>query len=151
MRESRTYGSVRGACSNGRPYRDPSGEWTETVNLTEPQAGSDLAALRTRTVLAHDPLWGEHYRIAVPKIFITYGDHDLAPNIVHIVLVRSPEAPPRSRGISLFLVPKFLPDAEAVSRAGPRVSPRAGSSAAAACCITGSAGTRVFRQFPQPL
>src|SRR5437773_3097688 len=88
-----------------------SGEWTGTMNLTEPQAGSDLGALKSRAVLAHDPRWGEHYRITGQKIFITYGDHDLAPNIVHMVLARTPEAPPGSRGISLFLVPKFLPDA----------------------------------------
>jgi 3-(methylthio)propanoyl-CoA dehydrogenase len=84
-----------------------SGEWTGTMNLTEPQAGSDLGALRTRAVLA-----GDHYRITGQKIFITYGDHDLASNIIHMVLARTPGAPPGSRGISLFLVPKFLPDAE---------------------------------------
>src|SRR5215469_4768877 len=89
-----------------------SGEWTGTMNLTEPQAGSDLGALRTRAVPAQDPRWGEHYRITGQKIFITYGDHDLASNIVHMVLARTPEAPPGSRGISLFLVPKFLPDAD---------------------------------------
>jgi 3-(methylthio)propanoyl-CoA dehydrogenase len=89
-----------------------SGEWTGTMNLTEPQAGSDLGALRTRAVPAHDPRWGEHYRITGQKIFITYGDHDLAPNIVHMVLARTPDAPPGSRGISLFLVPKFIPDDE---------------------------------------
>ena len=89
-----------------------SGEWTGTMNLTEPQAGSDLGALRTRAVPADDPRWGDYYRITGQKIFITYGDHDLAPNIVHMVLARTPEAPPGSRGISLFLVPKFLPDDE---------------------------------------
>src|SRR6201993_3557065 len=87
-----------------------SGEWTGTMNLTEPQAGSDLGALRTRALPARDRRWGEHYRITGQKIFITYGDHDLAPNIVHMVLARTPEAPPGSRGISLFLVPKFLSD-----------------------------------------
>src|SRR6267142_1577378 len=89
-----------------------SGEWTGTMNLTEPQAGSDLGALRSRAVPGHDPRWGEHYRITGQKIFITYGDHDLTDNIVHMVLARTPDAPPGSRGISLFLVPKFLPDAE---------------------------------------
>ena len=84
-----------------------SGEWTGTMNLTEPQAGSDLAPLRTRAV----PEDG-HYRITGQKIFITYGDHDLAPNIIHMVLARIPVAPPGSKGISLFLVPKLLPDAE---------------------------------------
>jgi 3-(methylthio)propanoyl-CoA dehydrogenase len=89
-----------------------SGQWTGTMNLTEPQAGSDLGALKSRAVPAQDACWGEHYRITGQKIFITYGDHDLAPNIVHMVLARTPVAPPGSRGISLFLVPKFLPDAE---------------------------------------
>jgi alkylation response protein AidB-like acyl-CoA dehydrogenase len=89
-----------------------SGEWTGTMNLTEPQAGSDLGALRSRAVPRKDAKWGEHYRISGQKIFITYGDHDLTDNIIHMVLARTPDAPPGSRGISLFLVPKFLPDAE---------------------------------------
>jgi alkylation response protein AidB-like acyl-CoA dehydrogenase len=85
------------------------GEWTGTMNLTEPQAGSDLGALRSRAEPQRDPVRGEHYRITGQKIFITYGDHDLAPNIVHMVLARTPGAPSGSRGLSLFLVPKFLP------------------------------------------
>ena len=89
-----------------------SGEWAGTMNLTEPQAGSDLGALATRAVPADDPRLGGHYRVTGQKIFITYGDHDLAANIVHAVLARTPGAPPGSRGISLFLVPKFLPDEE---------------------------------------
>jgi len=88
------------------------GEWAGTMNLTEPQAGSDLGALTTRATPAHEPDWGDHYRITGQKIFITYGDHDLAPNIVHAVLARTPAAPPGSRGLSLFLVPKFLLDGE---------------------------------------
>ncbi|MBV9551275.1 MAG: acyl-CoA dehydrogenase [Alphaproteobacteria bacterium] len=88
------------------------GEWPGTMNLTEPQAGSDLGALRTRAVPAQDAHWGEHYRISGQKIFITYGDHDFSDNIVHMVLARLPDAPPGSRGISLFLVPKFLPDGD---------------------------------------
>jgi alkylation response protein AidB-like acyl-CoA dehydrogenase len=87
-----------------------SGEWAGTMNLTEPQAGSDLGALTTRAVPADTPEWGDHYRITGQKIFITYGDHDLAPNIVHAVLARTPSSPPGSRGLSLFLVPKFLLD-----------------------------------------
>ena len=94
------------------------GEWTGTMNLTEPQAGSDLGALRTRAVPARNARWGEHYRLTGQKIFITYGDHDLAPNIIHMVLARTPDAPPGSRGISLFLVPKCLPDGE--GGVGPR-------------------------------
>ena len=80
------------------------GVWTGTMNLTEPQAGSDLALVRTRAVRQ-----GDHYRISGQKIFITYGEHDLAENIVHLVLARTPDAPEGVKGISLFLVPKFLP------------------------------------------
>jgi 3-(methylthio)propanoyl-CoA dehydrogenase len=83
-----------------------SGEWTGTMNLTEPQAGSDVGALKTRAAAE-----GDHYRITGQKIFITYGEHDLAENIIHFVLARTPGSPPGTRGISLFLVPKFLPDA----------------------------------------
>jgi 3-(methylthio)propanoyl-CoA dehydrogenase len=104
---------AHGSCEQKELYlrKLVSGEWTGTMNLTEPQAGSDLAALRSRAVPARDQRWGEHYRISGQKIFITYGDHDLTDNIVHMVLARTPDAPPGSRGISLFLVPKFLPDA----------------------------------------
>ena len=83
-----------------------SGEWTGTMNLTEPQAGSDVGALKTRA----EPNGDGSYRITGQKIFITYGEHDLADNIVHLVLARLPDAPPGTRGISLFLVPKVLPD-----------------------------------------
>jgi butyryl-CoA dehydrogenase len=82
------------------------GEWTATMNLTEPQAGSDLNAIRSRAVPAGDGT----YRVTGQKIFITYGEHDLVDNIVHLVLARLPDAPPGTRGISLFLVPKILPD-----------------------------------------
>lgn len=80
-----------------------SGEWTGTMNLTEPQAGSDLASIRTRAVPD-----GDHYRIYGQKIFITYGDHDYTPNIIHMVLGRIEGAPAGVRGISLFIVPKVL-------------------------------------------
>jgi alkylation response protein AidB-like acyl-CoA dehydrogenase len=83
-----------------------SGEWTGAMDLTEPQAGSDLAAIRCRAV-AH----GDHYRLHGTKIFITWGEHDLAANIVHLVLARLPDAPPGVKGISLFIVPRNLPDA----------------------------------------
>ena len=82
-----------------------SGEWTATMNLTEPQAGSDLGALRCRA----EPAEGGTWRLFGQKIFITYGEHDLAENIAHLVLARLPDAPAGSRGISLFLVPKILP------------------------------------------
>ncbi len=85
-----------------------SGEWPATMNLTEPQAGSDLAALRSRAERNPDGT----YRISGQKIFITYGDHDMSANIVHLVLARLPDAPPGTRGISLFIVPKFLLNAD---------------------------------------
>jgi alkylation response protein AidB-like acyl-CoA dehydrogenase len=85
-----------------------SGEWTGSMQLTEPQAGSDVGALRTKAERAGDG----SYRISGQKIFITYGEHDLTDNIVHLVLARLPDAPPGSRGISLFLVPKFLVNAD---------------------------------------
>jgi acyl-CoA dehydrogenase len=81
-----------------------SGEWTGTMQLTEPQAGSDVGALRTRAERAPDGT----YRIKGSKIFITYGDHDMTDNIVHFVLARLPDAPAGTKGISLFLIPKFL-------------------------------------------
>jgi len=81
------------------------GKWTGTMNLTEPQAGSDLALVKTKAERS-----GEHYLISGQKIFITYGEHDLAENIVHLVLARTPDAPEGVKGISLFIVPKFVPD-----------------------------------------
>ncbi|HEX8803448.1 MAG TPA: acyl-CoA dehydrogenase [Acidimicrobiales bacterium] len=80
------------------------GEWSGTMNLTEPQAGSDVGGLTTRAVPADDGTW----RVTGQKIFITYGEHDLTDNIVHLVLARVPDAPPGTKGISCFIVPKFL-------------------------------------------
>src|SRR6266851_3890005 len=85
-----------------------SGEWPGTMQLTEPQAGSDVGALRTRAERAADG----SYRITGTKIFITYGDHDMTDNIVHFVLARLPDAPAGTKGISLFLIPKFLVNAD---------------------------------------
>jgi len=85
-----------------------SGEWTGTMNLTEPQAGSDLALVRTRA----EPLGDGRYKIFGTKIFITYGEHDMAENIVHLVLARVVGAPEGVKGISLFIVPKFLVNAD---------------------------------------
>ncbi|HEY0113583.1 MAG TPA: acyl-CoA dehydrogenase [Allosphingosinicella sp.] len=82
------------------------GEWSGTMNLTEPQAGSDVGALKTRAEPAADGSW----RVTGQKIFITFGEHDLTDNIVHLVLARTPNAPAGTKGISLFLVPKVLPD-----------------------------------------
>jgi butyryl-CoA dehydrogenase len=84
------------------------GEWTGTMNLTEPQAGSDLSLVRSRAV----PQGDGTYRVFGQKIFITYGEHDLAENIVHLVLARTPDAPEGVKGISLFVVPKFLVGAD---------------------------------------
>ncbi|MGH8668439.1 MAG: acyl-CoA dehydrogenase [Burkholderiales bacterium] len=93
------------------------GQWTGTMNLTEPQAGSDLALVKTRAVREAD-----HYRISGQKIFITYGEHDLTEQIVHLVLARTPDAPEGVKGISLFVVPKFLvkPDGSLGGRNGAK-------------------------------
>ncbi len=84
-----------------------SGAWTGTMNLTEPQAGSDVGAVRARA----EPLGDGTYAVTGTKIFISWGDHDVAENISHLVLARLPDAAPGTKGISLFLVPKFIPDA----------------------------------------
>ncbi|MDF1585676.1 acyl-CoA dehydrogenase [Marinimicrococcus flavescens] len=106
-----TQGAVEALLHHGTPEQKETyarsmieGRWTGAMCLTEPQAGSDVGALRTRA--ERD---GEHYRIFGQKIFITFGEHDLAENIVHMVLARLPGAPEGTRGISLFIVPKFLP------------------------------------------
>jgi butyryl-CoA dehydrogenase len=107
-----TFGAIEALDAHGsKELKDTylaklvSGEWTGTMNLTEPQAGSDLSALRSKAERAEDG----SYRITGQKIFITYGEHDQADNIIHLVLARLPDAPAGTRGISLFLVPKFLP------------------------------------------
>ncbi|MDU8943510.1 acyl-CoA dehydrogenase [Ovoidimarina sediminis] len=91
-----------------------SGEWAGTMNLTEPQAGSDLGALRTKA----EPGSEGTYRVSGQKIYISWGDSDMTDNIVHLVLARLPDAPAGTKGLSLFLVPKFLPDAS--GGPGPR-------------------------------
>ncbi|MCC0017256.1 MAG: acyl-CoA dehydrogenase [Rhodobiaceae bacterium] len=110
-----TAGAVEAVVAHGsdtlrQTYLDKlvSGEWTGTMNLTEPQAGSDLALLRARA----EPVGDGTYRIFGTKIFITYGEHELTDNIVHLVLARLPDAPEGTRGISLFLVPKYLVNAD---------------------------------------
>ena len=95
-----------------------SGEWSGTMNLTEPQAGSDVGALRTRA----EPLGDGTYAITGQKIFITWGDSDLTPNVCHLVLARLPDGAEGTKGISLFMVPKFIPDAD--GRLGDRNSLR---------------------------
>jgi acyl-CoA dehydrogenase len=98
--------NAHGSATLKRAYLNKlvSGEWMGTMQLTEPQAGSDVGALRTRAERAGDG----SYRIRGQKIFITFGEHDFTENIIHFVLARLPDAPPGTRGISLFLVPKFL-------------------------------------------
>ena len=108
-----SQGAIEALAAHGSPEQQAtyltklvSGEWTGTMNLTESQAGSDVGALRTRA----EPHADGSYRIKGSKIFITWGEHDIADNIVHLVLARLPDAPPGTRGISLFIVPKFLDD-----------------------------------------
>lgn len=108
-----TQGAVEGILAHGDEqmlnlYLEKlvSGEWTGTMNLTEPEAGSDVGALRTKAVKQDDGT----YRLFGTKIFITWGDHDLADNIIHLVLARTEGAPPGTRGISMFLVPKYILD-----------------------------------------
>jgi len=110
-----TDGAIEALLTAGTPEQQQlyipkmiSGEWTGTMNLTEPQAGSDLALVRTRA----EPQPDGSYRIFGTKIFITYGEHDMADNIVHLVLARVAGAPEGVKGISLFVVPKFLPNAD---------------------------------------
>ena len=106
-----TSGVLEALAAHGSPEQQArflphltSGRWSGTMNLTEPQAGSDLSAVRTRALRE-----GGHYRLHGTKIFITWGEHDLAENIVHMVLARTPDAPEGVKGISLFVVPKYLP------------------------------------------
>ncbi len=106
-----TQGAIEALTAHGTPEQKRlylprliTGEWTGTMNLTEPEAGSDVGALKARAERAGDGT----FRITGTKIFITWGEHDCAPNIIHLVLARLPDAPPGTRGISLFLVPKFL-------------------------------------------
>jgi alkylation response protein AidB-like acyl-CoA dehydrogenase len=108
--------SLVGTAEQQRQFIGPlmEGRWTGTMNLTEPQAGSDLALVRTRAVRQDDG----SYRLQGQKIFITYGEHDLAENIVHLVLARTPDAPAGVKGLSLFIVPKFLVNADGTL--GPR-------------------------------
>ncbi len=113
-----TDGAIEALLTAGSPAQQQlyvpnliSGDWTGTMNLTEPQAGSDLALVRTKAVPQPDG----SYRIFGQKIFITYGEHDMAKNIVHLVLARTPDAPEGIKGISLFVVPKYMVDEQGES------------------------------------
>jgi alkylation response protein AidB-like acyl-CoA dehydrogenase len=108
-----SQGAIEALAAHGSPAQQQAylaklvtGEWTGTMNLTEPQAGSDVGALTTRAV----PHADGSYRLKGTKIYITWGEHDVADNIVHLVLARLPDAPPGTKGISLFIVPKMLAD-----------------------------------------
>jgi alkylation response protein AidB-like acyl-CoA dehydrogenase len=110
-----TVGAIEALLHHGTPEQQAAylphlatGEWTGTMNLTEPQAGSDVGALRSRA----EPVGDGNWKISGTKIFISFGDHDMADNIVHLVLARTPGAPEGTRGISLFLVPKYRLDAD---------------------------------------
>ena len=123
-----------------------SGEWMGTMQLTEPQAGSDVGALRSKAERNPDGT----YRITGSKIFITYGEHDLTDNIIHFVLARLPDAPPGTRGISLFLVPKLLLDAD--GKPGKRndvhahsIEHKLGTSTAHRFCVPWCSATKAAR------
>ncbi len=110
-----TFGAIEALVAHGTEeqketylHKLVAGEWTGTMNLTEPQAGSDVGALKTKAVPNSDG----SYAISGQKIYITWGDHDIADNIVHLVLARLPDAPEGSRGVSLFVCPKFLVNAD---------------------------------------
>ena len=109
-----------------------SGEWPATMNLTEPQAGSDVGALSTRAETNGDGTWS----IKGTKIFITYGEHDLAENIIHLVLARTAGAPGGTKGISLFLVPKILPDGTANDLRCVSIEHKAGIHASPTCVMS---------------
>jgi acyl-CoA dehydrogenase len=108
-----------------------SGEWMGTMQLTEPQAGSDVGALRTKAERASDG----SYRITGSKIFITYGEHDLTDNIIHFVLARPPDAPPGTKGLSLFLVPKVMPDGKRNDLRAHSVEHKLGIHASPTCTM----------------
>ena len=109
-----------------------SGEWLATMNLTEPQAGSDLGLLRTRAEPGPDGTW----RLTGSKIFISGGEHDLTDNIVHLVLARLPDAPPGTKGISLFVAPKFLPDGQRNAIHCTGIEKKMGIKGSATCAMS---------------
>lgn len=114
-----------------------SGEWTGTMNLTEPQAGSDLSAIAAKAV----PQGNGSFAVTGQKIYITFGEHDLAQNIIHLVLARLPDAPEGSKGISLFLVPKFLPDNTRNNLACVGIEHKMGIHASPTCVMQFSGAT----------
>ncbi len=134
-----TSGAIEALAAHGSPEQQAiylpkliSGEWTGTMNLTEPQAGSDVGALRT----VAEPALDGSYRIRGTKIYITFGEHDLADNIVHLVLARTPGAPVGTKGISLFLVPKILPDGSPNDLRCASIEHKLGIHASPTCVMT---------------
>jgi 3-(methylthio)propanoyl-CoA dehydrogenase len=134
-----TSGAIEALAAHGSPEQQAmylpkliSGEFTGTMNLTEPQAGSDVGALRTTA----EPALDGSYRIKGTKIYITFGEHDLAENIVHLVLARTPGAPAGTKGISLFLVPKVLPDGTPNDLRCASIEHKLGIHASPTCVMT---------------
>ena len=134
-----TVGAIEALIHHGSPEQQAmylpklvTGEWTGTMNLTEPQAGSDVGALRTTASLRGDGQW----LIQGTKIFISFGDHDLTDNIVHLVLARTPDAPAGTRGISLFLVPKVRADGTANDVRAVSIEHKMGLHASPTCVLS---------------
>jgi alkylation response protein AidB-like acyl-CoA dehydrogenase len=134
-----TAGAIEALQRHGTPAQQAlclprlaTGEWTGTMNLTEPQAGSDVGALRATATPREDG----RFSIKGTKIFISYGDHDLAENIIHLVLARTPEAPAGTRGISLFLVPKIRPDGSANDIRTVSIEHKLGLHASPTCMLS---------------
>jgi 3-(methylthio)propanoyl-CoA dehydrogenase len=134
-----TSGAIEALASHGSPAQQAAylpklvtGAWTGTMNLTEPQAGSDVGALRSTAFPALDG----SYRIKGTKIYITFGEHDLAENIIHLVLARTPDAPPGTKGISLFLVPKIRPDGSPNDLRCASIEHKLGIHASPTCVMT---------------
>jgi 3-(methylthio)propanoyl-CoA dehydrogenase len=134
-----TSGAIEAIASHGSAEQQDmylakliSGAWSGTMNLTEPQAGSDVGALRTTAAPAADG----SYRIKGTKIYITFGEHDLTENIIHLVLARTPGAPPGTKGISLFLVPKILPDGSRNDLRCASIEHKLGIHASPTCVMT---------------
>ena len=140
-----TVGAIEALLHHGTPEQQAeflpklaTGEWTGTMNLTEPQAGSDVGALESRATPNGDGSWS----VKGTKIFISFGDHDLADNIVHLVLARTPDAPQGTRGISLFLVPKVRRDGTpSTTSASSRSSTRWGSTPRRPACSASATTT----------
>ncbi len=134
-----TVGAIEALAHHGTPEQQAlylpklaTGEWTGTMNLTEPQAGSDVGALKSRA----EPVGDGSFRIKGTKIFISFGDHDLTDNIVHLVLARTPDAPAGTKGLSLFLVPKVRPDGTSNDVRAVSIEHKMGLHASPTCVLS---------------